>query len=169
MRRIWLEQTDEQILADCETDCYRASGPGGQKRNKTESAIRLRHGPSELAAHATESRSQLDNRRSALRRLRAKFAIELREQVTADTREVALAFLSAPARRSDKARRALEYLSGIATLLDVVAAADYAVGDAARGLGVSTSAVSGAITADPRVHRWVNHQRAKRELKPLRG
>jgi protein subunit release factor B len=165
-RELWLEQTDEQLLGDCEIDRYRASGPGGQKRNKTESAVRLRHGPSGLAAHATESRSQHDNKREALRRLRAKIAIELRQPAGDSARELA-ATLAADSKRSDQARRSTDYLRQAAALLDVVAAADYAVGDAARAIGATTAAVVKAVKADPRLHRWVNQQRAQLELKPL--
>lgn len=166
-RDAWLARSDDELLADCAVDRYRASGPGGQKRNKTESAVRLRHLPSGLAARASESRSQHDNKRAALRRLRAKLAIELREPVTETTREAAAALIAEP-RRSDKARRSLEYLRGVAALLDVVAAADYAVGAAARDLGVTTGALVSAITADQRLLRHVNQERARLELKPLR-
>ena len=168
-RDAWIASSDDQLLADCAIDRFRASGPGGQKRNKTESAVRLRHTPSGLTATATESRSQHDNKQSALRRLRAKLAIEVREPVTGATREAASAFLEAPARRSDRARRSLEYLAGIAALLDVLAAADCAVGEAARELGVTTGALVKAVTADDRVLRHVNQERARLELKPLRG
>ena len=44
----------------------RASGPGGQKRNKTSSAVRITHEPSGISAIANESRSQAENRRRAL-------------------------------------------------------------------------------------------------------
>ena len=44
-RADWTGLSDEQLLAQCEVDTYRASGPGGQKRNKTSSAVRLRHPP----------------------------------------------------------------------------------------------------------------------------
>jgi len=54
--------TDERLLAQCEVDTYRASGPGGQKRNKTSSAVRLRHPPTGLIVIAEESRSQHENR-----------------------------------------------------------------------------------------------------------
>ncbi len=66
----YLELSDEALVKQCEVDAYRASGPGGQKRNKTDSAIRLRHQPTGLSAHASESRSQAANRRRALTRLR---------------------------------------------------------------------------------------------------
>lgn len=167
-RSRWLEQSDDELLADCEVDRYRASGPGGQKRNKTESAVRLRHQPSGLAAHAADSRSQHDNRRAALRRLRAKLAVELREPVTAETRE-RVAALIAHGRWSDKARRSTDYLMGAAALLDVVAAAGWAVGDAARSIETTTGALVKAITGDERLLRHVNQERAKLELKPLRA
>ena len=73
-----LNFTDEKLLAECELQRYRASGPGGQKRNKTDSAVRLIHTPSGCSATATESRSQHDNRRKALRRLRFQLAIQFR-------------------------------------------------------------------------------------------
>src|SRR3989442_4828827 len=50
-------------------ETYRASGPGGQHRNVTESAVRLRHLPSGLVVVAAESRSQHRNRAKAFERL----------------------------------------------------------------------------------------------------
>src|SRR5258705_699792 len=69
----------ERILSDCRWEAFRASGPGGQKRNKTSSAIRLVHEPTGISAIANESRSQQDNRKSALRRLRHRMALVLRQ------------------------------------------------------------------------------------------
>jgi len=57
-RDAWASVSDDELLARCEVDLYRASGPGGQKRNKTSSAVRLRHLPSGLRVIAEESRSQ---------------------------------------------------------------------------------------------------------------
>src|SRR5580658_10000444 len=80
-RRAWTELNDEQLLAQVEVDTYRASGPGGQKRNKTSSAVRVRHLPSGLIVIAEESRSQHDNRAKALQRLRQAFFLKIREPV----------------------------------------------------------------------------------------
>src|SRR5207237_4822776 len=77
-RRAWTALTDPQLLAQCAVDTYRASGPGGQKRNKTSSAVRLRHAPSGLAVIAEESRSQHENRHRALRRLRQALFLRIR-------------------------------------------------------------------------------------------
>jgi len=58
-----------RLLSDCEVETYRSSGPGGQKKNKTESSVRVRHLPTGVVRIATESRSQLRNRESALERV----------------------------------------------------------------------------------------------------
>src|SRR5437868_11607470 len=78
-RGSWTSLTDSQLVCQCEVDTYRASGPGGQKRNKTSSAVRLRHLPSGLIVIAEESRSQHENRARALKRLRQALYLKIRE------------------------------------------------------------------------------------------
>jgi len=63
---------DEALLAECEQEVFIGPGPGGQHRNKTESAVRLRHLPTGIVVTATERRSQLQNRGAALERLRER-------------------------------------------------------------------------------------------------
>lgn len=65
-----IPEDDEALLGECDVELFRGSGPGGQHRNKTESAVRLRHRPTGLVAQATERRSQSQNLGVALDRLR---------------------------------------------------------------------------------------------------
>src|SRR5271154_4417132 len=81
-RETWANLTNAQLLHQCEVDTYRASGPGGQKRNKTSSAVRLRHPPTGLIVIAEESRSQHENRAKALRRLRQALFLKIRDALS---------------------------------------------------------------------------------------
>ncbi|MCA9851235.1 MAG: peptide chain release factor-like protein, partial [Dehalococcoidia bacterium] len=60
--RAYLVLSDDDLLAQCEVDRFRASGPGGQKRNKTDFSVRLRHRLTVLESVAVESRWQHENR-----------------------------------------------------------------------------------------------------------
>src|SRR3954466_4592027 len=92
-RAAWTHLTDDQLLAQWEVDTYRASGPGGQKRNKTSSAVRLRHEPTGLIVIAEESRSQHENKAKALARLWRALFLELRDPLPADLTPEAVAAL----------------------------------------------------------------------------
>ena len=60
----------ERLARQCEITPFKSSGPGGQKKNKVESSVRVRHLPSGIVRIATESRSQARNRTLALERVR---------------------------------------------------------------------------------------------------
>jgi protein subunit release factor B len=61
-----------RLARDCEITPFKSPGPGGQKKNKTESSVRVRHLPSGITRIATESRSQPRNREAALARVLAE-------------------------------------------------------------------------------------------------
>jgi protein subunit release factor B len=69
----------ERLARDCEITAYRSSGPGGQKKNKTESSVRAKHLPTGIVRVGTEERSQTRNRRRALERVWAELARRARK------------------------------------------------------------------------------------------
>jgi hypothetical protein len=73
--------SDEHLLAQCTVGTGRTGGPGGQNRNKVETLIKLRHEPTGIESHAGERRSQSENKRVALRRLRLALAVGVRTLV----------------------------------------------------------------------------------------
>ncbi len=77
----YLRLDDAALLRQCEVHTYKSSGPGGQHRNKVSSAVRLVHEPTRICAHGDDSRSQHENKRLALKRLRMNIAMRLRGSV----------------------------------------------------------------------------------------
>ena len=160
---------DDALLARCEFDRFRASGPGGQKRNVTDSAVRLRHLPSGLAAEATESRSQHENRARALKRLRRVIALRLRAPVDLDRYLPPAALGEARRDRSlVLGRRDARFVPAVAGLFDLLEGVRWRVSDAARQLGVSTAAVGRFLALDVEVLRAANERRRALGLRPLR-
>ncbi len=69
MPRVVYATDRETLEAEVRIDTYRASGPGGQHVNKTNSAIRLTHEPSGVVVIAQDSSSQFRNKEIAFERL----------------------------------------------------------------------------------------------------
>lgn len=150
--------TDAQLMEHCHCDAFRGSGPGGQKRNKTSSAVRITHLATGLAATASESRSQAMNKRFALGRLRCRLVVECRAPLDA----------AAPALPADlPSPRREDYLPVMGRILDVLHAAGYALGDAAAALGLSTGRLSAFLQADQVLWDHVNRRRTALGLRCL--
>lgn len=165
-----LRLSDRDILAECEIHTYRASGPGGQKRNKVESAVRICHVPSGVTAIAAESRSQLENRPHALRRLREAIAIRVRSPISLDEFELPDEFRAvlSPDGRIRVTDKNPNYPIVVATVLDVLAACAGRVSDAAKVLGISTHHLTQFLAQHPHVWQEANRIRMLQGHQPLR-
>lgn len=75
-----IPESDSELLAECDVDTFRASGPGGQNVNTRDTAVRLRHRPSGITVVARDERSQHRNRTLALQRLRSRLRARQRRQ-----------------------------------------------------------------------------------------
>ena len=164
---------DAALLAACRVDFRRDSGPGGQKRNKVESAVRLTHAATGAVANCAEDRSQHVNKQRALRRLRFVIArdgprtpVDLDADAFADADLAGILPWTAAARvgaKSDRRPRAER------RLLDVLDAARGSVADAAAYLGGgSTAQLSKVLVKDGDLLAAANRVRAGHALGPLR-
>jgi hypothetical protein len=162
-----LQLSDEELLRECEVHTHRASGPGGQNRNKVESAVRLLHRPTGIQVNAYESRSQHENKARALKRLRTALALRQRSPVPEGVPEAVAACIGRDGRLI-VGRRDARYLPCASAALDVLQVREGQVSEAARQLGISTGNLSRFLTGDDDVMTAANRIRAAFALKPLR-
>lgn len=175
----------EQLLQQCEMSQTKRGGPGGQHRNKTSTTIVLLHRPSGIYAEASERRSQADNRRVALRRLRELLAVELRtdskakvEYYTIDEDdEVEPLDWPAMAEKIRKlnAGKSLRFAENnpdraavLALILDDLIASQGAPQAVAESWNTSSSQIVRFLKDIPEALHFVNRLRASFDLRPLR-
>ena len=160
---------EELLLKSCEISTGRVSGPGGQHRNKVDSAVFIVHLPTGIEAQATERRSQRENKHVAVRRLRRKLASHVRTLASRDTH--ACSDLWKRRRQGDKLTVNPEhedYPGLLAEALDLVVARRYDLAGAAQLLGITMSQLSRLIHHDKGAFAKVNTGREGCGLPPLR-
>jgi hypothetical protein len=171
-----LALSDESLLAQCDVHLYKSSGPGGQHRNKVSSAVRLKHRPTGVSAHGDDSRSQHDNKRMAIRRLRMNIACQVRSAVDpagpvpAHVEEC----IFLPRGGPRKGERKLEIGAKdhrlwhvAAFLLDLLQAKEGRLSEAAACLGVSTSNFASVLKSDRHLFAAAQAVRKAHGLGPL--
>lgn len=160
--------SDEALLAQCRWDTFRSGGPGGQKRQKTSNGVRLVHVPTGIAARATEFRQLTVNKLHALRRLRLKLAIELREPIDLTAFAPPTWFETIRhANRIEVSHRHPLFPPAAGLVLDLLEALQGNPAHVAVNLGVSTSAVIRLLETEHALWQAANALRQRFSLPPL--
>ena len=159
------ELPDDKLLAECRVESFVSSGPGGQKRHKTNAAVRITHLPTKISAVETESRSNRENKIHALRDLRHKLAMEIRREIDLTTYQPP-SWLP-PYTGLKMNPKNPHYPALVAEILDLMKAAEYSIGRTATMLGASTAALTLFLYADHHLWGKINQTRQQLGLKPL--
>lgn len=156
---------DDVLLARCSVTRGRRSGPGGQHRNKVETHVMLVHGPTGAVGQAGERRSQGDNKRVALFRLRLALALGIRAELSAPS-ELWTQRRSGTRIRCNPAHH--DFPALLAEALDVAHAVGWEPRAAGEHLGVSASQLIKLVKQHPPALAIWNSARAEAGLNPLR-
>lgn len=159
--------SDEELLGQCEFGRGRSSGPGGQHRNKVETEVTLTHRPTGLKGKAGERRSQVENKRVALKRLRLVLAVQVREGVCdGDCRSELWKSRCRGGKISCNPKHA-DFSALLAEALDVIAAAGFDPKAASVRLECTTSQLIRFVKDHPPAFSWWNKARADQEMHVL--
>jgi hypothetical protein len=158
----------DRLLRDCEFVRTRRGGPGGQHRNKVETAVVVTHVSSGVTAEANERRSQHQNRRVAVHRLRINLALAVRSPISAG--QMPSDIWQSRCRNGRVAANPdhEDFPALLAEVLNVLQGCEMDVQNAAQRLTVTSSQLTKFLKLEPRAIAQVNADRAQLGLRPLR-
>ncbi|MFK7759905.1 MAG: peptide chain release factor-like protein [Phycisphaerales bacterium] len=158
----------EELLKDCVITKGRSSGPGGQHRNKVSTHIFITHTPTGTTAQAGERRSAKENQSVAVSRLRHTLAMTIRIFVPSGDIRSELWKSRTHKQRISCATKHKDYPSMLAEALDVLDASGYEPTKAAMRLECSSTQLLKLISAHPPALVYVNAQRERHGMHPLK-
>lgn len=157
----------ELLLRDCDVRHERRRGPGGQHRNKTESAVVIRHRSTGIEGQAAERRSQFVNHHNATKRLRLNLALAVRTESLAER---------APSdlwrSRLNDGRIAInadhdDFPALLAEAMDVLKWRNAHLPGSAGQLQCTSSQLIKLLKKEPRAFIWLNEERRHHGLPPV--
>jgi hypothetical protein len=154
------------LLRVCDETRTRRSGPGGQHRNKVETAVVLLHRSTGISAQASERRSQQENRRQAVWRLRLALALGQRSEGPLEGRSQ-LWESRLRGRRIEVAADHDDYPALLAEACDHLQATGWDPGPAAAELGVTQTQLVGLFRKTPQAWEAFTRRRADHGLHRL--
>lgn len=155
-----LALSDEELMKECRFDAMRGTGPGGQKRNKTSSAARVTHLESGLSAFDDVTRSQHQNLKHALDKLRGEIAVNLLPGEGESIPGIPLAPVPKPNSRN--------YFLWLGKIFDALLATDFQMPEAAARFECSPSHLIRIVAKDEFAWQKLAEARQRRKMTPLR-
>ena len=163
--------SEEQLLAKCRLTFSRASGPGGQNRNKVETSVQIEFVPAGILASASERRTQNENRKVALQRLRCKLAVEFRctQSEQSNDRKAGSVVWQCYCRngRIDIAESNSDWPAVLAEIIETLRIEDWNVSKVAGILGTSSSQLVKLLKKHSPAFLLLNAERKTRGQRPL--
>lgn len=161
-----VELSDEKLLELCGVKRTRGSGPGGQHRNKVETAIVITHLETGIIGEASEKRSQDDNKVVAIKRLRQNLAIQFRAKRDEELGKVAMKRIQS--KKISVNTNHADFPILLAEALDRLYENDFDISAAAETLRCTNSQLLKFLKQLPPAFEYFNQQRQARDLPRLR-
>ena len=158
----------DKLLRACSITFGRRGGPGGQHRNKVETAVIIEHRPTGIRVEANERRSQGENRRVAEGRLRLALALRLRRAVSTESSGSELLDRYRTGHGPAISNTNPDYPPLVAEILDHLHVHDYSLAETGKALGISTGQFVRFLKKHAEVLAEVNRARQSRGLKRIR-
>jgi len=163
--------SEVQLLAQCRLTFSRASGPGGQNRNKVETSVQIEFLPGGVIASASERRTQNENRKVAIQRLRCKLAVEFRSANASSPNDDAggsiLWKLYCRNGRIDISESNTDWPAILAEIIESLCLEDWNIGKVALRLGTSSSQLVKLLKKHSPAILLLNAERKLRGQRPL--
>jgi len=160
--------SEDQLLQQCQLTQTRRGGPGGQHRNKVESAIVLIHQPTGVSGQAGERRSQHQNRGVALHRLRINLALAIRAKRSPDSPPSTIWLKHLKGKQIKVNDENFDFPAIMAEALDCLQQAGFDLEIASQQLLVSKSQLVKLLKQEPAAFKLFNQRRGDLGLPPLK-
>ena len=159
----------DQLLAECHIQRGRRGGPGGQNRNKVETAIVIEHRSSGVVSQSHRLRTQTANQEAAIFQLRCQLAIEVRGPIE-DLPATCQKLWESRVRNERIALSSahVDFPCMLAIAMNRLAMEKWQPAPAAAALQITTSQLIKLIRNHPAAFQYLNRQRGNCSLPPLR-